>query len=119
MSNQELMKELQEKLSVEFSNYIEELKQLNPDQIIKKSYETTTKESIKYLISDSFYSDDTVKILLKTDNILQIMYDGWMDNDASLSMVFEDTIDEEIDFIVEEYKEEKTKNKSQRKQKER
>ena len=57
------------------------------------------------------YELDEIKALKKEDNSLETLYQGWMDSDLNISQLLEDTTDEIVAELSEEYKAKLTKKK--------
>lgn len=110
---EKIREELYSKLESELDSYKKELETLTSKEIIDKSYETTMKEELICL----FYSEsqryelDEIKALKKEDNSLETLYQGWMDSDLNISQLLEDTTDEIVAELSEEYKEKHSKKK--------
>ena len=101
--------ELQEKLEQEIKDLEQELLQLEPKTILDRAYEYVSKIQIKDEILGRDLDYEEKRAIMKADNVLQSCYDSWLDEDSSLSEMYEFSIDEAIENIVEDYKENKTK----------
>ena len=53
-------------------------------------------------------------LLRIADNVLQSCYDSWLDEDSSLSEMYEFSIDETLENMMEAYKENKLKLRESR-----
>lgn len=100
---------LQEKLEQEIKDLEEELLQLEPKTILDRAYEYVSKIQIKDEILDRDLDYEEKNAIMKADNVLQSCYESWLDEDSSLSEMYEFSIDEAIENIVEDYKENKIK----------
>lgn len=96
--------ELQEKLEQEIKELEEELLQLEPKTILDRAYEYVSKIQIKDEILDRNLDYEERNAIMKADNVLQSCYDSWLDEDSSLSEMYEFSIDETIEDIVKENK---------------
>ena len=97
-----IYKKVYDKLSNEYISYISNLKLLDKDKIIEKSYETTIKEEIVAMFypDNNYFAKKYLKKLLRSSNSLDELYNIWMDNDKGLNEVIEDIItDDYINFL--------------------
>ncbi len=110
---EKIREELYSKLERELDSYKKELETLTSKEIIDKSYETTMKEELICLFypESQRYELDEIKALKKEDNSLETLYQGWMDSDLNISQLLEDTTDEIVAELSEEYKAKLTKKK--------
>ena len=110
---EKIREELYSKLEIELDSYKKELETLTSKEIIDKSYETTMKEELICLFypESQRYELDEIKALKKEDNSLETLYQGWMDSDLNISQLLEDTTDEIVAELSEEYKAKLTKKK--------
>jgi hypothetical protein len=103
------------KIDKEFEDLLVELRNCKPQVILERAYEKVSKEEMIYKIKDKDYSINELKALLKTDNILQECYDEWLESDGGFNQILEESIDNRIETIVEDYnKESKTKIRENR-----
>lgn len=105
---------LYDKAKKEQDDYYENLKEMTPEQIIERCYETVMREDIfltfEYECSDPRLSDEQVKMLLDMKYPVANCYDEWQKSDVS----YMDRIQETIDIYSEELVKqdiEKQKNK--------
>ena len=103
----ELEQKLEEKIDNEYEKLVEELKQSTPEQIIERAYELVIKEEMTYKFKCRWYEIETLQTLLNTDEILQHFYDKWLKSDGGIDEVLEDTVSDEINFLVEKCSKEK------------
>lgn len=101
--------ELEEKLEQEIKNLEQELLQLEPKTILDRAYEYVSKTHIKDEILDRNLDYEERNAIMKADNVLQRCFDTWQDEDSSLCYMYENSVDDTLDEIVEDYKENKTK----------
>ena len=94
-----LCNELFKKLSRELREYKKELREQNVDMIIRSSYETSIKEQLPGMFLKKYnYDEYELRALLDLDNSLNGLYNAWMDADLGLHNILEDTIE---DFIMD------------------
>ena len=98
----ELKEKLDNKIDKEYENLLADLRNSTPQVIIERAYEKVSKEEMIYRIKEKDYTINELKILLKQDNLLQECYDEWLDSDGGFNQVLEDSVDERIEFIIEE-----------------
>ena len=97
---EKIRQELYDKLDKEYNTFIEEIKQLPPEQIIDKSYEKVMKEEFvgMFYPENTEYDISDIKALNKSKNPLEELYQGWMDFDGgiheSLGYSVENTIED-------------------------
>lgn len=110
---EKIREELYSKLESELDSYKKELETLTAKEIIDKSYETTIKEESIYLFypESKQFDIDEIKALKNEKNSLETLYQGWMDSDLNISQLLEDTTDEIVAELSEEYKAKLTKKK--------
>lgn len=112
MTDEQLKQKLIAKFEQEFSNYKEDLiKNKSKEEIIKSAYEITFKEQIVDIISNSNYSEDEIKALLKTDNALENLYKHYLYSDGNVWGKLEDNVDEKVTKITIYYLQNKLKNR--------
>ena len=74
-----------------------------PEQIIKMSYEIAVKEQIADEIKSRDLEQTEIKALLKEDNLLDDFYAEWMKEDTRLGEILENSIDEKLGSLVDEF----------------
>lgn len=90
-----LIAQLQEKIQKEYDIYIEELRDMTTDEIIKNSYKTSMlKEFVTCFGSSSDKITDVkfVKYLLRYENLLENLYEDWTKYDSSEFKIYEEFI---------------------------
>lgn len=103
---------LYQKLEEELKQYIEKIRKNGVDYAIDRAYEITIKqEIIDSIMYDHNLSNNEVKALLSSDNVLDVMYDDWLNCDGNIRERLNYCIDESIDTITNDYKKDKIKNK--------
>ena len=116
-----LKDDLHDKLEKELNKYKEEMQTKSVDYVIGKSYETTCKTELVYIGYKSYVDEYELKALLKMDGVLNFLYDEWLDCDAQLCHVLEDSLSDVIIELgeKEEKLEERNKHSKSKKDKER
>lgn len=98
------MEELINKLEKEFKDFKESIKEKGVDYAIDSAYELTIKQEIIDIIHYDFkFSPIETKALLKEDDLLQDLYDEWLDSDSNFREPIMDSFDERISEISKEY----------------
>lgn len=95
---------LYEKMSAEYDRFIEDLKQMPPEQIIEHSYEKVMKEDLLSCFEFTDRSQTEAKALYLLKNPFDDLYQEWLDTDASYMDMLRDSIDERIKSAVKEMK---------------
>lgn len=108
---EKIREELYDKLSMEYDSFIEQVKQLTPVEIIDRSYEKVMKEEFVSMFypENTNYDISDIKVLNKSDNPLEELYQGWMDCDGGIHNALESSVEDTIETLK---KEQKSKNKS-------
>lgn len=111
----DLSNQVYEKLNRELREYKRELREKNVDVVILSSYETAIKEEFPNLFSDcDYYSEYELRALLNLDNTLDELYNDWLLSDGGIHVALEDSMEDYISELAEEYienEEEKIKSK--------
>ena len=95
---------LYEKVQAEYDTFIEELKQMTPEQVIDKAYEKVTKENIVTIIQEENLTPAEAKALCREKYPLDRMYQEWLDTDVSEMQMLKDSIDDTAKKAVKEMK---------------
>ncbi len=82
------------KADQEYKQFINELEGLPPKEIIEKSYEKVIKEDILMIFESAELDPNDARALCKKNNILDFVYQEWLDNDCSIMDMLRDTVDE-------------------------
>lgn len=108
---EKIRQELYDKLSNEYDNFIERIKQLTTVEIIDRSYEKVMKEEFVSMFypENTEYDISDIKALNKSENPLEELYQGWMDYDGGIHNALEGSVEDTIETLK---KEQKNKNKS-------
>lgn len=92
------------KIEQEYSEYKQNLvKNLTPEEIIEKSYETTFKEEIMSILENSTLGRNEIKALLNTDKVLDKMYKKYMNIETSMLDTMTDIVRDIVEDIDKEY----------------
>lgn len=114
MKQEQLKQRLIDKVEREYKKFVFNLKSCDKDTIIDKAYEKVCKEEILSLIQYKTFETDELKAMLNCKNVLNECYDEWMHNDGGFNILLEDSIDERIGTITENFIEKKLKMKQDR-----
>ena len=109
MNEVEIRKKLYEKMEKEFRDFIEEIKNNEPEVIVNSAYQIVIKEELVSMFypESEQYDIEEIKALNKTKNPLEELYQGWMDSDAGIHSVLEDNVSDTIEEIQKEQREKK------------
>lgn len=76
---------LMKKIDQELFNYKQNLiKNYTSEEIIQEAYKINFKEQIRDIIDSSMIGRQEIKVLLKTENIIDKLYDYWEHSDGSI-----------------------------------
>lgn len=104
MNYDQLKDTLIAKIEQEFSEYKQNLiKNLTPEEIIGKSYETTFKEETMSILEGAILGRNEIKALLNTEKILDKMYDKYMNVETSMLNNMTDIVRNIVDNIDKEF----------------
>jgi len=101
-----LMKKIDQELFVYKQNLI---KNYTPDEIIDEAYKINFKEQIRDIIDSSMLGRNEIKVLLKTENVLDKVYDYWESSDGNIWEQLEDKVNEKIENMTIEFQKRKEK----------
>ena len=109
MSEMDIRKKLYEKMQKEYNDFIEEMKNNEPQFVVNNAYQIVIKEELVAMFypESEQYSIDEIKALNKAKNPLEELYQGWMDSDAGIHSVLEDNVSDTIEEIQKEQREKK------------
>lgn len=87
ISNEPLNVQLSERLSAEYNFFISQMKNENPEVIISSAYEINTKDNIRtYAENEELdLTDEQIKALLSSENVLNEAYQEWNKNESANS----------------------------------
>ena len=105
-----IKQEFIEKIEQEYATLKQVLEQKTPKEIIAKAYELVVKAQIKDELKYRNYDKSELKALLKRKDILEEFYQDWRNADGRLGEILENTIDDTINIIRDNY----TKDKRQK-----
>lgn len=112
MDYNQLKNTLIRKVEHEIFNYKQNLiKNSTLEKIVDKSYETMIKDYINEIILYSNLDKEEIKALLKTDNILDKLYNKYINSECNLLDVLKDNVQKSIEDITKEYEKMKKKQK--------
>lgn len=101
-----LMKKIDQELFVYKQNLI---KNYTPEEIIDEAYKINFKEQIRDIIDSSMLGRNEIKVLLKTENVLDKVYDYWESSDGNIWEQLEDKVNEKIENMTIEFQKRKEK----------
>ena len=94
------MKErIQERLETEFNSYKKQLLSLDKQEIFNKTYETAIKQEISLFFAECVEDGRVLEFLSKfsvTANLLDHLYDLWLDADDGIDKEIFDTLEMEL-----------------------
>lgn len=102
---------LYEKMKQEYDAFIEELKQMSPEEVIEHAYEKVFKEEILIECEATDLTPHEAKALYREKYPLDRVYQDWRDSDASYMDLIKDTLQ---DSAKDAYKELKEKQRESR-----
>ena len=110
MNDDQLKDMLIKKIDQELFAYKQNLiKNYTPDEIIQKAYKINFKEQIRDILDSSILDRNEIKVLLKTENVLDKVYDYWENSDGNIWGLLEDKVNEKIENMTIEYGKRKEK----------
>lgn len=110
MNDDQLKDMLMKKIDQELFAYKQDLiKNYTPDEIIQEAYKINFKEQIRDILDSSILDRNEIKVLLKTENVLDKIYDYWENSDGNIWELLEDKVNEKIENMTIEYEKRKEK----------
>jgi len=100
-----LKEKLIEKLNAEYAMLRDELRESGIDNFMERCYEYFTKQEIIDYLQYSEISEDSIKALLKSNDLLEQIYDEWLKTDGNFYEVLDVPINNVMDSIEFDYKE--------------
>jgi len=92
------------KLETEYQEYVCQIKQEKPEEIIKNAYELVIKEDIVESLKYKNLDANKINALLNRSNVLDDLYNDWKNADVTPVMDhIYDVVKERIEDITEEY----------------
>lgn len=101
---EKINQQLYEKLSQEYSRFIDGLKQLSPEEIIEHSYEKVFKEDILTCFECDDMPYAKAKALLSLKNPLNDLYEEWLSTDCTHMDMLRDCINDRAISALKELK---------------
>lgn len=80
---QKLNQKLNDKVQQELSSFQEEMLSRSPQEIFDAAYQITIKNDIVECILNKDYSPQAARALMKSPNLLQEVYEEWLETDYS------------------------------------
>lgn len=113
MSYEQLKDTLIKKIEQELFDYKQDLiKNNTPEKIVEQSYETMIKDYISDIISYKTFDINELRALLKIDNILNKLYNKYINSECNLLDVLKDNVDDSIRNIAKDYEKRKIQEKA-------
>ena len=112
-TEESLRDKLIDKLEEEQEKYLNEMKAMGVDEILNNVYEINARQEILDYVSYANIEPKEMKALLNTDNLIDRMYDRWMDYDGNFYEALEYPIEEEIERISDEFYDKDNKSNEQ------
>lgn len=97
---QSLNQRLTDKVQRELSAFREEVQGKPPQEIYDMAYQINVKNEIAEYFSDTDYSPQAAKALMKSPNLLQDIYESWIERDFPYMEELRQTIDDFKDYMV-------------------
>ena len=95
-----------EKAEKEFHDFIEDIRETDEiEQAINKAYEITIKQELLDLleydmVENGLYNKSDIEKMLEIDNILDYLYNEWLDFDGNIRESLEYSFDLALDKII-------------------
>ena len=110
MNYDDLKEMLMKKVEQEQFNYKQNLiKNYKPEEIIKEAYKINFREQIIDILDGKMLGRQEIKVLLKTDNVVEKLYDYWEHSDRNIWEQLEDNVNEKLEKMVTDYQKNKEK----------
>ena len=110
MSYDDLKEMLMKKIDQELFNYKQNLiKNYTPEQIIEQAYAINFKEQIRDILDSKMLGRQEIRVLLKTDKVIEKFYNHWENSDGNIWEQLEDNVSEKLDKMVLDYHRNKEK----------
>ena len=90
-------KQLYERASAEYAEFIKDLEQKTPQEIMDAAYEIVLKADILCLLESHDMDKKEINVLLTLEKPLDNIYSKWMDSDHSHMDILQQTMDDLID----------------------
>lgn len=102
-NTEELSNKVYKKLEHEFDMFKESCLSKTKEEIINSAYEITIKEEIVESFKNKVYDEEQYLALLENDNMLENIYQDWMNAETGIHIPIEESIDFYLDEIEEKY----------------
>lgn len=99
-NRQSLNQRLTDKVQRELSSFREEMQAKTPQEIYGAAYQIAIKNEIAECFSSVDYSTQAAKALMKSPNLLQDIYEEWMEKDVSHAEEFRQTVADVKAYMV-------------------
>lgn len=114
---QSLKEELVKKLEKEQDEYLENIRMKGVDYAIDRAYEISARQEIIDCLNVMNIELKDINALIKTDKVLDMFYDEWLDYDGNLYESFEYTVENATKSLSDEFyskddKDDKQENKT-------
>lgn len=87
-----------DKVKHEFEVFISGIKTKSPDEIVEAAYEITYKQEILGMFEwEGEFNKEQCKAVLRTKNVLDFIYQKWLDYDGSVVETLEDSVKDSLD----------------------
>ena len=86
------MNKLIDRIHAEHQQYLADIAQLPPIEIIRKAYEICWREEFICLLENTEFDDKTLSVFNNTPHLLDTLYDEWLSTDISVHDMLSDVI---------------------------
>lgn len=106
MNEYDIRNKLYERMQQEYNDYLNNLMEASPKEIIDNSYQITMKEELvsMFIPESERYDIEDIRVLSKTKKPLEELYQDWMDCDIGINQVLDDSVQLSFDNIREAQK---------------
>lgn len=91
---------LYDKMSREYSRFIDRVKTLPPEQILERAFEKVSKEDILCSLEGKGMEFDQAKALCRLEHPLEELYQQWLNTDSTYMESLRETMDERANSAV-------------------
>lgn len=102
-AEESLREELVKKLKQEQEEYLNEVREEGVEYALEKAYEITTRQEIIDYLSYANVDLKDMKALIKTEHIIDRIYDEWLGFDGNFYEILEYPIENEIKRISDDF----------------
>ncbi len=102
-SIEELSNKVYKKLEHEFDMFKESCLTKTKEEILKSAYEIAVKEEIIESFNSNIYEEEQYLALLENDNMLENIYQDWMNAESGIHIPIEESIEFYLNEIEEKY----------------